>query len=98
MRSARDCVRSRWQGMLVKPRLGAGLFQTPVEDVAVEQCSVAGCTDEPLQRAAALAHLAARKRSSARYGLQIPVEVSIFQLVAQVIDTVVPLIVRGCQM
>jgi hypothetical protein len=34
----------------------------------------------------------------ARYGLQIPVAVSIFQLVAQVIDTVVPLIVSGCQM
>ncbi len=32
------------------------------------------------------------------YGLQIPVEVSIFQLVAQVIDTVVPLMVSGSQM
>jgi hypothetical protein len=32
------------------------------------------------------------------YGLQIPVEVSIFQLVLQAIETVVPLIVSGCQM
>ena len=32
------------------------------------------------------------------YGVQIPVEVSIFQLVLQVIETVVPLIVSGCQM
>jgi len=32
------------------------------------------------------------------YGLKIPVVVSIFQLVAQVIDTVVPLIVSGSQM
>ena len=33
-----------------------------------------------------------------RYGVQIPVDVSIFQLVLQVIETVVPLIVSGCQM
>lgn len=32
------------------------------------------------------------------YGLQIPVETSIFQLVAQVIETVLPLIVSGNQM
>jgi len=32
------------------------------------------------------------------YGLQTPVEVSIFQLVAQVVETVVPLMVNGSQM
>jgi len=31
------------------------------------------------------------------YGVQIPVDVSIFQLVLQVIETVVPLIVSGSQ-
>jgi hypothetical protein len=35
---------------------------------------------------------------STGHGLQIPVEVSIFQLVAQVIDTVLPLMVSGSQM
>src|SRR3954452_22386048 len=33
-----------------------------------------------------------------RYGLQTPVEVSIFQVVAQVVETVVPLMVNGSQM
>jgi hypothetical protein len=33
-----------------------------------------------------------------RQGLQVPAVTSRFQLVGQVIETVVPLIVRGCQM
>ena len=36
--------------------------------------------------------------AAAVYGLQTPVEVSIFQLVAQVVETVVPLMVNGSQM
>ena len=35
---------------------------------------------------------------SPSYGLHVPLEASIFQLVAQVIETVVPVRVNGCQM
>jgi hypothetical protein len=43
-------------------------------------------------------HAVTSPAEESRHGLQVPAETSRFQLVAQVIETVVPLIVSGCQM